>query len=412
MIPNDKRRLNKLWEDQHDHDDDDFQTQITIIRETVEQQADQPGGSATGAYLFLIADPQSISAAGEAIEWSHLYVLGSYEFPDLTFPTTVIPFIQNGYYDMRVWLGWDSYLGGGEVSFIRTRDTVDTTVWPPSLVDGVWVSTAAQHFVDVAPEIPMRTNDRIQVFLDSNAGSAQTLSYAWLAIGLVDRYDKTLLEAWELVFTADYFGVTWDGGQWWMTDSDAGVDPALFTIDEIGAIGNSYTNYDDGSLAICTDLVYAESFLWASGDDDDDAITKLDPSDGTVVSRIAATPTPGGVRGYTSVAYNGTNLFAVETVNGRIEEYTTAGSHVQNHVFPTDYILLGLAWDGVYWWATTDTGAIVKLDSSFGLVDVISGPTPSSNFPSTSGGGPLGGCEIRGGFLYVQTPDGLYRKEI
>jgi hypothetical protein len=407
MIPSDKRRLNKLWENSHDHDGDDFQEQITIIRETVEQQTDSPG--ATGAYIFLIADSQSIPAAGGSIEWARMFTIGSYQFPTISFPATEIPILKTGYYDSHLWFGWDSYQGGGEVSMTRVRDSAETTLWPPS-ASGVWSSTAAQEFVDTFPKLPHQTDDLLKIVVDPNDASAQTLEYAWLVVGLVDRYETS--DEWELVFASDNFGVTWDGTSWWTTDSDEAAEPALFTRDELGVVIDSYANYDDGTLNICTDLVYAESFLWASGDDDDDAITKLDPADGTVVSRIAATPTPGGVRGYTSIAHNGTNLFAVETVNNRVEEYTTAGAHVQNHAFPDGHEIFGLAWDGASWWATTQTGAILNLDASFGLITDMAGPTPSGSYPASSGGGPLGGCQIRAGFLYVQTPDGLYRKEI
>ena len=397
---NTQRRLSWLWEHRHTHDGDTFQEQITVIRQQVEQEADGPGRG-TGAHVHLLmTTPQSIDPGGETIQWTHENpVHGRYEFAALEFPTDEVVIPKLDYYDVHVTCGWSSFTGGGTVEVVRTRDGAETVLWPPASAPGTWESTAAAEFEGVAGKMPLLAGDVITVKVDHGDGSAQTLEYATLVVGAVDR---TELRSWELIFEADNYGVTWDDSSWWTTDNTDDVDPALFERDLDGTVLNSYTGYDGLEITRNRGLVFAVGFLWGVGHEE--TVSKVDPADGIEDSEfVTEGNSPGdGQDSRTGIGYDGTNLFVVERVtHSRVEEYNTAGVHQGNHAFPANYSLVDVTWDGVHWWATTTTTEIIRLDASFVMEKGILGP-PGENR----------GCHYRDGYLYVMTPTGLYRKAV
>ena len=98
-------------------------------------------------------------------------------------------------------------------------------------------------------------------------------------------------------------------------------------------------------------------------------------------------------------------------VYNRVEEYTVAGSHQGNHSFPAGRTLIDITWDGANWWATTSTGEIIRMDSSFNETLSIPGPNAAA-YGTSSPSGTLGGCQFLDGYLYVMTSQGLYRRAV
>lgn len=411
MNANERRQLTWLWEHRIDEANSDLEQQITIINNQLGQVIDGGAASGSGAFVHLYrGSVQEIAVAGEPIEWDTTYIpIAPLEF-NVTLPVTEITIPKSGYYDISIEARWDTYQGGGTISVVVIRTGVETTVWPPA-GSTTWVSTSAQEFTEeTAPAIPLIAGDLIKVVIDHGNGSAQDLAYAHIVLDLVDRgTSATSLPGWDLFFDVDDYGVTFDfdASQWWTTDVYA--DPALFRRGLDGTIIDSYGHYDANITPLsAAGLVYAEGFLWATGNDNTHSVVKIDPADGTVDSRIAANG--AGDRGFQTVAYNGTNLFVVEAINNRIEEYTMAGSFVQNHSFPSGHELVGLTWDGVNFWATTAAGVVLTMNPSFAVIADDPGPPTSTTYPPDAGSGLFADCQWLDGFLYVCTAEGLFRK--
>jgi len=387
------RRVNWLWKHRHTHDADTLQQQITIIRQTVEQQAEAPG-SGTGAHIHLLmTTPQTIASGGDSIEWTgensrHF----RYEFGAMEFPSADIVIPKTAYYDIHVTAGWSTYTTGGTVEIVRTRGGVDFVLWPSSEAPGRWTASDGAEFDGTAGKTPLLAGDVISVFIDHGDVSSHDLAYATLAVGLVDR-DET--PGWEFVFEANNYGVTWDGTNWWTTDHADDVDPALFKRAADGAIVASYAGFDVSTIVKRNrGIVFAASFLWGVANEEN--VYKVDPADGTTVSTFAVTPTTGT---HTGIGYNGTNLFVVEFSVPNIQEYNLTGTLQATHSHPSGRVLVDLTWDGENWLATTTTAEVVSMDTSFGVTGSFPGPTATNR-----------GCHYRDGFLYVMTSSGLYRR--
>lgn len=188
---------------------------------------------------------------------------------------------------------------------------------------------------------------------------------------------------------------------WWTTDDADDVDPALFERSADGTILNSYSGYDDaGVVKRNRGIVYADGFLWGIGNEE--AIHKIDPADGSEVSKFA-TVTTNESDGRGDITYNGTNLVLTERANhSRFEVYSLAGSHIENVPFPAGRDLLGITWDGAnYWVGVTQASPIIRMDASFNETLSIQGPTSDNR-----------GLHFRDGYLYVMTADGLYRMAV
>src|SRR5690606_21432532 len=121
-------------------------------------------------------------------------------------------------------------------------------------------------------------------------------------------------------------------------------------------------------------IVFAsDGFIYGVGNDHRQ-VAKIDPSDGTRTVAFAPVSTHNN-SGHVGIGYNGSNLFVVESeIYNRVEEYTVAGSHQGNHSFPAGRRLVDITWDGANWWATTFSGEIIRMDSSFNERLSIPGP--------------------------------------
>lgn len=186
------RQVGWLWKHRHTHDDDTFQEQINIIRQTIETQEDSVAVAGTGAYLHLSREAtQTIAVGGELIEWdTQNSVIAPFEF-SVTLPVTEVPIPKEAYYDVRILgLEWVSFTGGGAVRVVRNPSAENETVWPP---DDLWVATSGQTGKGTAPAIPFRMGDSVGVFLDPDDASTQDLKSAILVIDLVDRVTRTIL---------------------------------------------------------------------------------------------------------------------------------------------------------------------------------------------------------------------------
>jgi hypothetical protein len=284
---NDRRLLAWLWKHRFDYQtaDDTVEEQITIIRETVEGDADDLGQYGLGAHIHLtLTAVQEIAATGELIAWDTQSVtIPPFGFLPVTdsLPVTEVVIPLTGYYNIAVFLGWDSFDEGGNVKVFRNPSGENVQVWPPVDDPGVWTDTDGQIFEQEAPAIPFDAGATFGVWVDPDDASAQDLAKASLAAYLVDR--TAFDDEWELFFAASsHHGVTWDGVGFWTTDPANSVSPALFERSSAGAVLNSYAQYDIGSPPVATGLVYAAGWLWATGNDNNNAKTKIDPTDGTV----------------------------------------------------------------------------------------------------------------------------------
>jgi hypothetical protein len=394
---NTHRRLNWLWKHRHTHDGENFQEQLTVLRTTVEEQADGISASGSGAYIHLMSSGQSIAAGGEDVEWAQVDSLGVLEFTP-TFPATEITVLKSGYYNLAVSiLEWESWEFGGEVSIWRN----DAKVWPP-LGDTRWSSTERTLWhPDSSHAVWFDHGDTFRLFVDHGSASAQTLSHVALSAYLVDRGGDAG-EVWHLVFTADNWGVTWDGTNWWTTDFTDGANPALFKRSADGTILNSYPGYDNGSPSRNRGIIYADSFLWGVGWEH--KVHKVDPSDGSVVSTFS---TAGGDstagEAVSGITWDGTHLVFTEPSDGEIRRFTTSGTFVSETAFPSGRSLRGIAWDGSGFWSAVGSPSteIIRMNTSFAEVSAIDGPTANNL-----------GCHYRDGFLYVMTSTGLYRRAV
>lgn len=147
-----------------------------------------------GAHIHLIrAATQTIAVDGEPISWDQLNgLLGVLEFADPSLPVTKISIPIEGYYNVSVQLGWDSFTDGGEVWVERTRNTVAVKVWPPSEDPGLWTTNDGQFFEGESPAIPCQVGDLIAVYVDHDDVSTQTLGAATLGLYLVHGGTPTL----------------------------------------------------------------------------------------------------------------------------------------------------------------------------------------------------------------------------
>ena len=143
------------------------------------------GVSGVGAYVHLSRSAtQSIGTSGAAIEWDTGGVLGAAGFNPLAVTSVTIP--NEGYYDIAILAGWSSFSEGGSVSVTRTRGATTTTVWPVADDPGSWTATSGAYFEGTAPAIACEPGDTIQVIINPDDASPQTLASATVAIYLVD----------------------------------------------------------------------------------------------------------------------------------------------------------------------------------------------------------------------------------
>lgn len=392
MTDNILRRVTELWKERHDHDGEDFQEQLTLIKTTVEEQSDVVAASGSGAYIHLAVSDQSIAVDGEDVEWSQVDTLGLFEFQTPDFPVTTVTIPKSGYYNLAVpILEWESWTLGGEVSIWRN----DVKVWPP-LNDSRWSTTERSVWhPDSSHAIWFDAGDTFRLFVDHGSSSTQTLAHAAVSAYLVDRAGTP---DWELVFPFNGYGVTWDGSNWWTTDDTPGVDPALFKLAEDGSVVASYSGFDTSTALRNRSIVYAASFLWAVGGEDS-TLFKLDPSDGSTVTTFAT----GGVGlSDVGVGYDGTNLFHAEVNEREIREINTSGVLQAVHSYPAGRSVRDLTWTGSEWWATDlDSTSVFSMNSSFVEQQSMPGPAVKND-----------GCHYRDGYLYVMTGSGLYRRTV
>ncbi len=236
MNANTLRRLNWLWKHRHKHDGEDFQTQIQIIRQTVESQVDAIVSGAPGAYVHLErATAQSIGTSGaEAIDWqSYGPAFLPAEFAE-SFPTDAVTIRKPGYYNVAIRLYWDTFEGGGSVSVVLVKPTGEQIVWPPSTDAAAWSTTNGQHFEGTAPAIPLDVGDQIKVLVDHGDGSSQDLAYADAAIYLVDRATRDLLYA-DMVIASGPLA-------YWRLDETSGTTAADSAGHALGPFTGTYAN--------------------------------------------------------------------------------------------------------------------------------------------------------------------------
>lgn len=379
-------------------------TAAPVAQETTRVPAVVASRGRFGAHIHVYrASLQPLAPGTTAIEWTaHNPGHQKANFPDITFPASEIGIEKTGYYDLQPEVTLDTVVTGAELSITRTRDGTETTVWPLTSAPGTWiVPYATRRFVGVAKGIELRPDDIITVYVTHAEPAAVDLTEASFTAELVDRTQLT--GQWDLVFAADNWGVTHDDSEWWTTLGQGpgkdNVDPALFERAFDGTILNSYDGYDTQDPARNRGLIYAGGFLWGTGNAE--TVSKIDPADGTVVSTFnCVTTNPDNSRA--GIAYDGTNLFVVENKDrNQVEEYTTGGSHVQDHPHPSGRSLRGLTWDGTGWWATTSDQDIVRLDATFTVQQSITGPTSDNR-----------GLHWQDGILYVMTADGLYQRAV
>lgn len=241
MKVNTRVRLNKLWEERHDHGDDTLQEQITIILNRLDEQEPSIGAAASGAYLHLSREAtQTIGVGGAPISWdTQSPLLGRFEFV-LSVPTAEITIGKTGYYGFYIELRWLTFTGGGDVWITRTRAGVETQVWPRSNTPGAWSDTNGDEFVEIAYGIPLRQGDIIQIHVDHNDGSSQELEDAVLAVGLIDRVDKeTILDTYEEAVLADR------PLAYWRLDEISGTTAEDFAGHQDGPFDATYTDSPD-----------------------------------------------------------------------------------------------------------------------------------------------------------------------
>ncbi len=356
--------------------------------------SDGSGASSTGAHIHLErAATQSITAAGEAISWDTVGAIGPSGWGEFTAGTTItIPL--TGYYNVDIFTVWSSFTEGGNVKVQRTRGGVTVDMWPPGN-NLSFVATNGAEFTGVAPAIPCLAGDTLTVIIDPDDASAQNLASATVAVYLVDREAPAL---WSLVFTADNYGLGWDGSEWWTTDDTDNEATALFERDTGGTVLNSYANYDlSGDPDRCRSITFLSTFLWAVGNDE--LVYKINPSTGATDSTWTTGASGLSVAG---IGTDGTNLFVIERDDSEIREFNEAGTLQTTDSFPAGRDLRDICWTGSEWWATlANSSDLVRMDTSFTELSSIGGPSTTNN-----------GCHFLDGYLYVMTPNGLYRRTV
>lgn len=158
------------------------------VRDTVIQSPVQ----SNGAYVHLSRGAtQSIASGGEAVSWDTQFsTIVPLNF-SVSLPATDITILKTGYYDLAFDFAWSSFTGGGTVSIIRTRNGFEQTVWPTPHDPGTWSATDGQVFTqEVAKGIPCIAGDTLEVFVNPDDASAQTLASAQLLIEQVDRVGR------------------------------------------------------------------------------------------------------------------------------------------------------------------------------------------------------------------------------
>lgn len=141
----------------------------------------------SGAFVHLERGAtQSIAAAGEAISWDLLGLLGAEEWSSILLGTDII-IPKPGYYDVAVSMVWGTFTEGGNIKIQRTRAGVTLDVWPPAN-NLSWVATDGAEFTtEVAKAISCRAGDILKVILDPDDASAQNMASATVDVELVEH---------------------------------------------------------------------------------------------------------------------------------------------------------------------------------------------------------------------------------
>lgn len=149
------------------------------------------GGGSNGAHIHLNrTSTQSLtSGTAAAIEWEteHGAILRE-NFAAPAFDTDAITIQEPGYYDVQVMVGLASAVTTGEVSVVRVRNSVETTVWPPTSDPGLWSATySTDLFSGTAKAIPCESGDQIKVYVEQTSGSPVNLTSA---AGVIEKVDQ------------------------------------------------------------------------------------------------------------------------------------------------------------------------------------------------------------------------------
>lgn len=154
--------------------------------------AARSSSSASGVYWHLLRSAtQSIAVGGEAISFDGFSALGYGGVASPTLGTDTIVINTDGYYNVLIATRWDSYAAGGSLWVTRTRNGVETTVWPPSSPASMWTETSGSTFERTAQAIPCQSGDILRVYIDADDASAQDLAGAAVSAYLVERYVST-----------------------------------------------------------------------------------------------------------------------------------------------------------------------------------------------------------------------------
>lgn len=186
-------------------------------------------GDPPGAFIHLSRNAtQSIAVNGEPISWD-VFGATAAGFTE-TLPTTTVTIKEAGYYNIAVQAGWSTWANAGTLSVVRIRKGASVTVWPPADDPGLWTATNGKLFEGTAHAIECLEGDTLQVDIDADDTSAQTLLGATLAVYLVDRAEV------EPTYSALVLA---DGPiAYWRLGEKSGTN----AVDQLGSFDGTYTN--------------------------------------------------------------------------------------------------------------------------------------------------------------------------
>lgn len=148
-------------------------------------------------------------------------------------------------------------------------------------------------------------------------------------------------------------GLTWDGKNFWVSDTDNGK---LYKLDpKDGRVVGSLVAPGKDPVALAWDGQY----LWVL-DNLNEKVYQIDPKDGKVLAEFA---TPGSDP--QGIAWDGKNLWIADTDTGKLHKLDPTGEELTSFDLPSESPA-GLVWDGTNLWMSDSDVGLIKIDPNTG----------------------------------------------
>lgn len=334
----------------------------------------------------MSATSASIAAGGDHVEFD--LIVAQHRFSGVSAPGEGWVHPVTGIYALTYRHAWDSFEGGGTV-----RLELDGVLVPEGVI--MAGSSGREGLGSLFYRATTGSTGKVKV--THGSASAQTCSATIrLAITDPDPVTTSAPAGWDLVFSADAWGMVFDGTNWWTTEGNSGD-----TVTKRNASGVALDSFDARMGGRGRGITFDGTDLWVTGSHDDTQPTNPSAlkrfSTGGVLQETITTVAVGDAN--MGVVSAGSDLWFTEHGNSKLVK-VSGGAVAAQYSVPTNPRGLAL-YDSRLWLITG--GRILR---AYNLSGVATGDTVDLSGLTNS---PTGVWIDGAGQLYIACDaDGVY----